>query len=286
MSLLRAYYILTKPGIVYGNVLTAVAGFLFAAKGGVDLGLLLATVVGVALVIASACVFNNYIDRGIDKKMTRTQNRPLVTGRISSRSAIVYGSVLGSIGLLVLSVWTPWLVVMIGVVALVFYVGLYGIAKRRTIHSTLIGSIPGAASIVAGYVAVSGNITIAAVVLGVVMMLWQMPHFYAIALFRHSEYVAAGLPVLPVVLGAEVAKRHMLIYIIAFVVASGLLAVLGYTGYVYLVGMMLASSWWLTKAIQGFQTADTKRWGRQMFGISLVVLLTFSVMISVNSKVV
>jgi len=107
---LKAYYQLTKPGIIYGNILTATAGFLFATKlRHIHIGLLLATLIGTALVIAAACVFNNYIDRGIDKKMARTKKRALVQGAIPARNALVYATVLVLAGFGVLIAKTNWL---------------------------------------------------------------------------------------------------------------------------------------------------------------------------------
>ena len=96
------YYLLTKPGIILGNLITVAAGFLLASKGMIDFWLFFATLMGLALIMASACVFNNYIDRQIDKKMKRTKNRALVTGLISGRNAIVFAIFLGIIGNLIL----------------------------------------------------------------------------------------------------------------------------------------------------------------------------------------
>src|SRR5665213_3492660 len=103
--MLKDYYNLTKPGIIYGNALTAIGGFLLASKDHVKLGLLLTTVLGASLIIASACVFNNYIDRDIDKVMARTKKRALVKKTIPDRNALIYASGLGIIGILLLAVY-------------------------------------------------------------------------------------------------------------------------------------------------------------------------------------
>ena len=128
---LKIYYRLTKPGIIYGNLMTTLAGFFLASKGHIDPWLLLAVGSGTALGMASGCVFNNYIDRGIDSKMKRTQKRALPSGTVSGRAALVYASVLGMLSFTILSLFTNALVVASGIIAVFFYVVLYGIAKRK-----------------------------------------------------------------------------------------------------------------------------------------------------------
>jgi protoheme IX farnesyltransferase len=281
--LIKTYYRLTKPGIIYGNMLTAAAGFLLAAKGHIDGWLLLALLAGMSLIIASACVFNNYIDRGIDRKMARTKRRALVAGTVSGRNALIYAGGLGVIGFAVLGAYTNWLVFAIGVVAFVDYVVLYGIAKRRSVHGTLVGAISGSAPVVAGYCAVTDRFDDGALILFLILACWQMPHFYAIAMYRFKDYMAAGLPVLPVKRGLQAAKLQIILYVIAFIIACASLTLFGYTGYVYLVVVTLAGLSWLWLGLKGFRSADDKRWGRQMFLRSLIVILSLSIMLSVGS---
>lgn len=279
----KNYYSLTKPGIIYGNILTAAAGFLLAAKGHVDFGLLLATLAGTALVIGSACVFNNYIDRGIDQKMARTKKRALVAGAVSGRNALIYAAGLSLAGFLALILYTNWLVAAIGLVAFVDYVVLYGISKRRSVHGTLVGAIAGAAPVVAGYCAVTDRLDSGTVVLFLILALWQMPHFYAIAMYRYDDYKAAGLPVLPVKKGLQAAKIQITLYIVAFILACAALTVLGYAGYVYLAVMTSLGLVWLWFGLKGFTAADDRRWARKMFLYSLIMILSLSVMLSVGS---
>lgn len=276
------YYNLTKPGIIRGNLITATAGFLLASGSNISAWLLFAVWVGTALVIASGCVFNNYIDQPLDKKMERTKKRALVSGEISGRSALTYGAALGIIGLGVLALWTNWLTFALGLAGLFFYLVVYGIAKRRSVLGTIIGSIAGALPPVAGYTAVSGTIDGAAVLLFLTLTCWQMPHFYAIAMFRRDEYAAASLPVLPVVHGMRTAKVHILAYTAAFVIVSLLLPVFGYVSplYAFFVGSVGVA--WLIKGITGFKTHDDVAWGRGMFFFSLAVLMVFSVSIAVD----
>ena len=278
----KNYYRLTKPGIIYGNLLTATAGFLLASAGHVDLWLLLATLAGTSLVIASACSFNNYIDRGLDAKMTRTKRRALVQGAIRGRDALIFASILGLAGFLVLGLWVNAVVFGIGLAAFIDYIALYGLAKRRSVHGTLVGSIAGAAPVVAGYCTVTDRFDGGALILFLILALWQMPHFYAIAMYRFDDYKAAGLPVLPVKAGSRAAKTQIVLYITAFIAANVLLSIFGYTGYAYLIIMTLLGLSWLRLGLQGFKAANDKRWARQMFFYSLIIILSLSVMLSVG----
>jgi heme o synthase len=283
MSRLKAYYYLTKPGIIRGNAVTAAAGFLLAAHGHISWGLFVAMLVGLSLVIGSACVFNNYIDRGIDRVMARTRNRALVKGAVSGRGALVFGTVLGLAGGLVLLRYVNVLAAAWALLGFVVYVALYGISKRRSVWGTVVGSISGAVPPVVGYVAVTNRFDVTALWLFVILALWQMPHFYAIAIFRLDDYKAAKLPVLPVAEGVRVAQAQILGYVAAFTVAAPLLAVWGGASYTYGVVMVVLGVAWFVLGLRGFRARDTKRWARGMFGFSLVVITAWSVLLMVNA---
>src|SRR5262249_4458865 len=146
--------------------------------------------VGMGLIIASACIFNNYIDRELDAKMARTQKRALVTHEISVAAALLFAIALGAAGFVVLSRTNP-LTVAVGPTAIITYVIFYGWARRHSVHGTLVGTIPGAASLVAGYTAATGRLDTAAWLLFAIMVVWQMAHFYSIATYRLADYKAA-----------------------------------------------------------------------------------------------
>lgn len=238
---------------------------------------------GTALVIASACVFNNYIDRGIDQKMARTRKRALASGTISTRAAMLYACLLGIAGFRLLLSYTNDLVAFIGLVAFVDYIVLYGWSKRHSVHGTLVGTIAGAAAPVAGYCAVTGRFDLGAFIIFLIMVCWQMVHFYAIAIRRAKDYKAAGIPVMPLVHGVRSTKIHMIIYTVGFILAVTALTVFGYAGYTFWAIMTIIGLWWLYKGLKSFNVASDTAWAKQMFLFSLVVLLTFSVMLSVGS---
>jgi protoheme IX farnesyltransferase len=282
MSLLKTYYKVTKPGIIYGNAITAAAGFFLASQGHPDWWLLLATLVGASLVMASGCVFNNWLDRDIDKKMERTKTRALASGEISIRAAIIYATVLAALGFLILALFVNWLTFSVGLIGLFFYVVVYGIVKRRSVYGTLVGSISGATPIVAGYSAARGEVDIGTLLLFLILATWQMPHFYAIAIYRLKDYAAASIPVWPLKRGVTATKRQMLGYLLAFILACASLTAFGFTGYLYLAVMLLASLAWLWQTLRGFgKNIDDTAWAKYLFTFSLKVLMIFSVLISV-----
>lgn len=280
---LKTYYDLTKPGIIYANAITAIAGYLFGSKWQVQAGAFLGVVAGTSLVIASACVFNNVLDRKIDLQMKRTQGRALVVGTISPRAALFFASALALLGFGTLALLTNWRVLLIGLAGFIDYIILYGWAKRHSIYSTIVGSVSGSASIMAGYVAASGKIDVAAWLLFAILALWQMPHFYSIALYRRKDYAAAGLPVMPVQRSATVAKLRILEYILALTIVSLLLFTTGYAGLVYLLILVVLSMSWFVIGVQNYRVADSAAWGKQMFLFSLIVNLGISLAVAIGS---
>lgn len=280
--MIKKYYRLTKPGIIYGNAITTIAGFLMASKWHGNLGLLVAALAGISIVIASACVCNNYIDRDIDDKMERTKNRALVKKLIPVKNALIFASVLGLLGFLILIIYTNPLTTFLAFTGFFFYVVLYSIWKRRSLYGTVVGSVAGAVPPVVGYCAVTNRFDMGALLLFLLLVFWQMPHFYAIAIFRLKEYTAASIPVLPVIQGIRTTKIQMLLYILAFILTTVLLTIFGFTGYVYLAVMVLLGLGWLGLCIKGFNTNNNTRWARKMFIFSLVIIILFSLMIAID----
>ncbi|HJP95765.1 MAG TPA: heme o synthase [Candidatus Saccharimonadales bacterium] len=279
---IRAYYSLTKPGVLYGNVLTAAAGFFLASGRHIDWWLFLALLAGTTLVIGSACAINNYFDQDIDSLMERTKKRAIVSGQVPAQNALVFGIILGILGMMILVAYTNWLVVAIGAIGFVDYVVFYGmLSKRMSVHGTLVGSISGAMPILAGYVGAAGQIDLGAILVFAALFFWQMPEFYSIAIFRQKEYKAAHVPVISVVKGIDHTKREIAYYTVAFVLSTLLLSVHGSTGYIYFTIMAALGIYWIWLAIKGLQTDDSVAWSRKMFHFSLIILLAYSFLISI-----
>lgn len=271
--------------MLYGNVITGVAGFLLAAGyfRQFDVVLFVATIAGMTLVIASACVLNNVFDQDIDRLMERTKTRAVAHGDIHARNATVFSVLLGLFGFAILVLLTNWLVVGIGAVGFVTYVWLYGaLSKRRSIHGTLVGSISGAMPILAGYCAVSGRIDAAAVMVFLMLFFWQFPEFYSIAIYRRYEYAAAHVPVMSVVKGVYSTTVQIFVYTVLFVVSTLLLTPFGYTGWVYFAVMLVFGLYWLRLGWQGLVLKGTDAWARRMFHTSLMMLLLLSALLAVG----
>jgi heme o synthase len=280
---IKNYLLVAKPGIVFGNLISAAAGFFLASKGRVDGVTLLATLFGISLVVASGCVFNNCIDRKIDRKMTRTSNRALAKGLISLKIAVSYATILSIAGMALLCAATNLLAVVIVLAGLVIYVGVYSLyMKGNSVYSTLIGSLAGATPPLAGYCAVTGTFDMGALILLSIFSLWQMPHCYAIAVFRLDDYTAAAIPVLPVKQGTTAAKKHIVVYILAFTAATLMLTFGGYTGYsTFAVATVMGLSW-LYLAWSGHKASDERLWARKLHIFSILTIFILSVMMSID----
>jgi len=282
-STFKRYYQLTKPGILSTNVLTAIAGYLFGSEWQIDVPLLLGVIIGTGLVIASACVFNNYIDRNIDVEMARTRRRALASGQVSTSHALAFGAILLVLGFASLVACTTPLVTAIGAIGFIDYVVLYGYTKRHTSHGTLVGTISGGASLVAGYAAASGQLNMTAWWLFVLMVGWQMPHFYALAIRSKDDYQRAGLAMLPVVKGLRRTKLEIFLYAILFIVAALVLSATGAAGWVFAIGMTALGGWWLGIILRGWHDADSNAWALRVFKFSLVIILLMPVVIAFGS---
>ena len=280
----KKYLFLTKPGILFGNFVTTLGGYFVATQGSVDFLLLLLTLLGTTLVVASGCVVNNIIDQDIDQNMQRTQNRALVKKSISVPVAFVFAIVLGILGFGILWFWVNAYAFLFAVIGFVVYVGLYSLwTKRTTIHQTVVGSISGAAPPVIGYTAVANQFDIGALLIFLGYALWQMPHSWAIAIYRFDDYKNAGIPILPVARSIQRTKIESLIYVILFIVAMNGLFVFGYTNWIYLVVLNVLSFYWLYLSIIGFKADDDQLWAKKTFLFSVILITVISICFSFTS---
>lgn len=281
--MLKDYLRVAKPWIVFANILSASGGFFLAAQGRIDMGLLLAVLIGVSAVVASGCVCNNYIDRDIDTVMARTCTRPLARKSISTRSSLLYALLLGVTGVAILWIGTNMLTLAIVLSGFVVYVGIYSLVMKRTsAYSTIVGSLAGAAPPLAAYCAVTDRLDLGGLLVLAIFSLWQIPHSYAITIYRFKDYAAASLPVMPVRHGIATTRKDMVIHIIAFSLAAQLLTVCGYAGYAYSGVVALLSLYWLSVAWSGPRSLSELLWARKVYSISILTIVVLSVMMSVD----
>jgi protoheme IX farnesyltransferase len=281
---IRDFVQLTKPGIVFHNLITAFGGFWVASRWQPDWLLMLAMLVGTALVVASGCVLNNYLDRELDAKMARTQHRVLVTGKLSPNFVLGYGIVLGVAGTFILGSMVNVLAALLGLIGMFVYVWVYTIwFKRTSVWSTFVGSFSGAVPTVIGYVAVTNTMDAGAWILFLILFLWQPPHFWALGIRRMEEYRNAGFPLLPVVKGSFPTKISIVRYVVLLVPVSMLLYFYGYVGEYYMFAAAALGLIWAFMSIAGFQAKDETKWAKQMFVYSINYLTIMVVLMIVNT---
>ena len=248
-SILSAYLALTKPRIVELLLITTVPAMFLAAQGVPPLLLILCTLIGGTLSAASANVFNCIVDADIDRQMTRTAGRPLVTGEISTGAALRFASVLGAASFLFLAATTTLMAAFLSLLAIGFYVLIYTlILKRSTPQNIVIGGAAGALPPVIGWAAVTGDISLAPILLFALVFYWTPPHFWALALRIGPDYAAAGVPMLPVTAGPAETARQIWLYTILLVVMSLMLWLVAGMGAVYLAVALTAGAVFLLRA--------------------------------------
>ncbi|MFF2753089.1 heme o synthase [Psychrobacillus sp. NPDC058041] len=271
-SNLNLWALALKTGIIKSNLIPMVAGLMLALytyelSFQDNITNIVCAILGTAAVIAAAGSFNNLYDRDIDIVMQRTKYRPTVTGELSPKLVLVVGISLLIIGTGLLALTTP-LASLLGFLGVFFYVVPYTIwTKRRTIWNTEVGSISGAMPPLIGWAAVAPDIWHpAAWALFIIVMIWQMPHFYAIAIRKKDDYAAANIPMLPVVKGERRTYIQSNIYLVLLILTSFLFLPLslGLTFVSIILGAI-----WLWMSIMGYHKKEGKKWANRMFAYSL-----------------
>ncbi len=280
---LGAYVALTKPRIIELLLITTVPAMVLAADGWPNTWLVVWTVVGGTLAAGGANAINMYIDRDIDQLMERTRNRPLVTGRIAPRDALVFAIALEIVAFVVLALSSNVLAGAIAISATLFYVFIYSLwLKRTTRQNIVIGGAAGAAPVLVGWAAVTNSVSWSAVVLFLVIFLWTPPHFWALAIRHADEYRAASVPMLPVVETLSRTVRTMGGYTVAVTLVSFALIPLNDMGVVYSVAAVVLGVAFIALTF-GLGRAPTTAAAMRVFtfSISYVTLLFLAVMFDV-----
>ncbi|MGG3805035.1 heme o synthase [Metabacillus fastidiosus] len=261
-----------KTGIIKSNLVPMLAGLTLALytyniSPFEKIPEMILALIGSALIIGAAGAFNNLYDRDIDSVMERTKNRPTVTGMIKAKSVLWLAISMTVVGLGALALTTP-LAAILGFLGIFFYVFPYTMwTKRRTIYNTEVGSISGAMPPLIGWAAIHPDITHPAIIgLFLIQVIWQMPHFYAIAIRKHDEYKAAKVPMLPVVKGVRRTYIQTNVYLVVLIAASFLFQSLSLG--ITLVALVLSIAW-LVLSVYGYKKMDPEKWARSLFIFSL-----------------
>ncbi len=262
---------LTKPRLATLVLFTTGVGILVAP---VDLPLVeaLEAMLLTAMVVASGTTLNMYLERDVDGLMRRTADRPLPTGRLSPRVALVFGVLLLVVSLPLLAWRVNVLTAALGVMAWAVYLFAYTPLKRRSVAAVYVGAIPGATPVLMGWTAATGALEGPALALFAILFLWQIPHFVAISIFRRDEYAAAGLKVLPVEYGHRHSIWHMFGTCLGLIVASILPILYQVGGPLYTVTALVLAAGSLAGAVWGMRPNSGPRWARGYFFGTLVYL--------------
>jgi protoheme IX farnesyltransferase len=270
---LADYLLLTRPRLSGMALLTVAVGAIVASAGAPDWRAVAHALAGAALVAAGASALNQLMEREIEARMQRTQGRPLPAGRLQPGEVLVFGfgSALGGVAYLALALPHP-LAAAVAALTFLTYVFIYTPLKRRTPLNTLVGAIPGALPPVIGWTAVRGSVSAEIGALFVVLFLWQVPHFLAIAWIYRADYCRAGLCMLPAVDPAgSMTGRQMICYCLALLAASLTPLVVGRAGPVYLAGALVLGIGFLVCAV-GFARRPALAWARAVLRASLIYL--------------
>jgi len=257
MTLLKSYYQLCKPNVVYMMLICAFVGMLLAEESVRSFSYLFIALTGIALCSASAAAINQVIDRNTDASMTRTDQRPLPQGELSATHASLFAFVIGVIGALILYLYVNTLTMMLTIASLIGYAFIYTIyLKRATPQNIVIGGLAGAAPPLLGWASITNTIDPYALLLVLIIFVWTPPHFWALAIYRKDEYAKESIPMLPVTHGVVFTKLQIVLYTIILFIVSLLPYVVLMSGLIYLYSALILSSMFLYSSVKLYYSSD------------------------------
>lgn len=266
------FFPLCKPRVTSLIVFTAMIGMFLATPNMVPLGLLVAATLGIGMASGAAAAFNCLIEQKIDAKMARTRGRPLPTGQVTSVQTIVFATLLGGAGLLILYVFVNPLTMWLTFATFLGYAVIYTIfLKPATPLNIVIGGASGAMPPILGWAAVNNVVSPEALILFLIIFAWTPPHFWALALYRRKEYEKVGMPMLPVTHGEEFTRLHILLYTIILFGVALMPYGYGMSGLIYLVSSLALNAIFMVYAIALYRKYSDEL-SRSMFRYSILYL--------------
>lgn len=268
-----AFYHLTKPGITRHILFTTAAGFYMAAPtGGLDFILLLHMLIGATLASSGTLGLNQYVEREIDALMKRTAGRPIPSGKVTPREALWFTAALALAGLAYQGLLVNWTTALITTATLISYVFIYTPLKRSTSLNTLVGAVPGALPILAGWTATGRGADLGGWLLFTIMFLWQIPHFLALAWLYREDYRAGGFVMLSAAdPDGRRTSRQIVNYGAILLPVSLLPTALGMTGIAYFIGAFILGAAFLAVGLKTLTSSDNT-WSRRLFFASVIYL--------------
>jgi heme o synthase len=270
-SEVRDYWLLLKPNVMSLVVFSAAAG-LYLAPGNLHPLLMAVALLCIAVAAGAAGAINNSYDADIDRMMARTRRRPTATGRIRPDDALAFGVTLACMSVMVMGLALNWVAAAVLALTIAFYVFVYTMwLKRRTPQNIVIGGAAGAFPPIAGWAAVTGDVSLAPIALFLIIFTWTPPHFWALSLDRCEDYARVGVPMLPVVAGADTTRRHILAYTLALLPVSLLPWWLGLASGLYALAALALGAGFVRFALK-LSRDRTKRTALRTFRYSIVYL--------------
>lgn len=284
LQLCGGYFALTKPGIMVTLLYTGLTGMILAQRGIPSIHAIVFTLLGLALSTGGSAALNMWYDRDIDTVMKRTGARPIPSGLIQPKQALVFGLVLIALSFVIMGVFLNWVSAVLSVAGAVYYVVIYTMwLKRRTPQNIVIGGGAGAMPPLIGWAGVTGHITVTGILLFLIIFLWTPPHFWSLALFKNSDYQRANVPMMPVVRGSAVTKQQSLIYGVFLLLGSLTLYFVTPLNVEYPIVALILGGVFLYFLVRTLQEKDDSFvWARRTFLYSLAYLLLLFISIDLG----
>ena len=283
LQVIQSYYQLTKPRIIPLLLITTAGSMWIAAKGEVDPLLLLVTLTGGTLAAASAQTINCVYDRDIDYDMERTRHRPMPSGKVQPRDALIFAIALATISFTLLAVFANLLAALLAFSGIVFYILVYTHwLKRHTPQNIVVGGAAGAIPALVGWAAVTGTLSWSAWLIFAIVFLWTPPHFWALALMIKDDYAKVGIPMLPVIEGTTATVKQIWYYTLVTVFATVLLVYpLGASGILYGVIAVILGGLFIHKSWRLLQNPEDRAVAKELFlfSISYMMLLCLGMVV-------
>ncbi len=274
---------LCKLKVVALIMLTAIVGMYMATDALPPIGLVILASIGIALASCSAAVFNHVVDQRIDTIMKRTKNRPMPEGKVNTKQAIIFGIVIGVIGLGILALWVNVLTAALTFFALIGYAVIYTMyLKRATPQNIVIGGAAGAAPPVLGWTSITNQVELDALLLFLIIFIWTPPHFWALAIHRHAEYSKVDVPMLPVTHGRSFTRLQILLYTIILFIVTLVPYLVGMCGLIYLLGAVALGIGFLYYAVEMLRKPEDTKLPMKTFGYSINYLMVLFVILLVD----
>ena len=282
LVVIKDYWELSKPRVVALMLVTVLVGMLMATQDRLSILLIMATLIGISCCAGSAAAINHLLDCHIDAKMRRTENRPVVKGRVSPRQVLVFSAILACIGLSILLYFVNPLTAGLTFLSLIGYAGIYtGFLKRATTQNIVIGGLAGAAPPLLGWTAVTNQIDPQGLLLVLIIFVWTPPHFWALALHRLKDYQNIEIPMFPVIYGEKLTRLHVLLYVLLLILVTILPYLIGMCGKIYLVGVMILNLRFLYWAFILYIKYPPKA-ALQTFKYSIIYLLGLFILLLID----